>query len=157
MQSPETCKAGLVEGLMQAEVDCLLPTVRIYKSLKAFFSRDIDKLFPLEETNRYIAHPELPPLPGQSQYPVPSKRLHQLDKSMIKRRSVVVVGPEGGWEISELELFVSHSFEVINVGPRILRTDIAVSVELESLACVGCTINVQTCILLGTISARFTT
>jgi 16S rRNA (uracil1498-N3)-methyltransferase len=49
------------------------------------------------------------------------------DSSERKPKLVLAIGPEGGWESSEIELFASKNFEVINAGKRIMRTDIAVN------------------------------
>jgi len=42
------------------------------------------------------------------------------------RRAVIAIGPEGGWEDAELELFRAAGFAGVHLGPRILRTDTAV-------------------------------
>lgn len=47
-----------------------------------------------------------------------------------KKKIVVAVGPEGGWEDEEVLLLLSKGFSLVSLGPRILRTDMAVSVLL---------------------------
>lgn len=129
IQKPESMHRGLMDGLSQAEVDCLLPNLTVQRSLDAFFKYELDKIWPIEETHRFIAHPVLPLLPGQIENTTPSQRLFQLSgvKADQKKRAVVAIGPEGGWEEAEIQLFVDHGFHVINAGNRILRTDMAVS------------------------------
>lgn len=46
------------------------------------------------------------------------------------KKIVVAVGPEGGWEDDEVKLLLSKGFRLVSLGPRILRTDMAVSVLL---------------------------
>lgn len=122
---------GLMEGLAQAEVDYVLPRVIIQQNLKTFLDHDCDELFP-PSTRRLFAHPVLPPLenPASSSYSpeIPSTRIFS-EKAFSRRyeRAVIVVGPEGGWEQREIQMFVDHGFELVNVGNRILRTDMAVS------------------------------
>lgn len=48
----------------------------------------------------------------------------------IRKKIVVAVGPEGGWEDEEVLLLLSKGFSLVSLGPRILRTDMAVSVLL---------------------------
>ena len=62
---------------------------------------------------------EQPAPPDQSQPP-----------SLGPGRIVVAVGPEGGWEDEEVQLLVSKGFQLCSLGPRILRTDLAVPVLL---------------------------
>ncbi len=131
ISNPSSMRLGLIDGLAQAEVDCLIPNLVVHRSLDAFFKYDTDKLFPPDQCHRFIAHPILPLLPGQITNEHPSKRLfrqdvdHPGDKS--KSRAVIAIGPEGGWENSEIETFSARNFKVVNAGNRILRTDIAVS------------------------------
>ena len=41
------------------------------------------------------------------------------------RRVLLAIGPEGGWNDFELDLLTRHGFDVVSMGPRILRTDTA--------------------------------
>jgi RsmE family RNA methyltransferase len=40
---------------------------------------------------------------------------------------MIAIGPEGGWLDEEVLLFQQRGFQLVNLGPRVLRTDIAVS------------------------------
>ena len=37
----------------------------------------------------------------------------------------IFIGPEGGFEPSEVELAVKNGFQTVSMGPRILRTETA--------------------------------
>lgn len=50
----------------------------------------------------------------------------------LPSRVVLAVGPEGGWVPSEVRAFQERGFQLVHLGPRILRTDIAVSRRLLS-------------------------
>ncbi|RYH22494.1 RsmE family RNA methyltransferase, partial [archaeon] len=43
------------------------------------------------------------------------------------RQVVVAIGPEGGWEDSEVAAFAKRGFLVTSLSDRVLRTDIAVN------------------------------
>lgn len=48
-----------------------------------------------------------------------------------EKRIVLAVGPEGGWEGSfELPMLAAHGFRPVSIGPRILRSDVAVNALL---------------------------
>ncbi len=38
---------------------------------------------------------------------------------------MLAIGPEGGWNTFELDLLQRHRFELVAMGPRVLRTDTA--------------------------------
>ena len=41
-------------------------------------------------------------------------------------RLLLAIGPERGWEEpEELELLMAHGFELVTLGPRTLRSDVA--------------------------------
>ncbi|MCB1023045.1 MAG: RsmE family RNA methyltransferase, partial [Acidobacteria bacterium] len=41
------------------------------------------------------------------------------------KKITAVIGPEGGWEASELDLAQKHKFQIITLGGRILRAETA--------------------------------
>lgn len=47
-----------------------------------------------------------------------------------KDRMLVAIGPDGGWQDDEVLLFHRKGFQLIHLGERILRTDIAVSNDI---------------------------
>ncbi len=52
------------------------------------------------------------------------KVISKLDKAVIKS-AAVIIGPEGGFEESEIETLKGIGAEIITLGPRILRTETA--------------------------------
>ena len=55
-----------------------------------------------------------------------------LSKLKLKQitRVIIAIGPDGGWSDEELYYFHFHKFYFIHLGNRVLRTDIAVSIQL---------------------------
>ena len=49
---------------------------------------------------------------------------------IIPKKILIAVGPEGGWEDEEVHQLLAKGFSLVSLGPRILRTDMAVSVLL---------------------------
>lgn len=107
----------LIEGLSQSG-DTLLPDVRIERRLKPFLEDDLQDLFPCGP--RLIAHP-------RGGIPLAQADLQSGE------RILTAIGPEGGWTDYELEMFRNHGFQVINMGPRTLRTDTACIALLGAL------------------------
>jgi 16S rRNA U1498 N3-methylase RsmE len=70
-----------------------------------------------------------PQAPIQPQQPAQAQS-HPQAQSQPQARIVVAVGPEGGWEDDEVQLLVAKGFQLCSLGPRILRTDMAVPVLL---------------------------
>ena len=127
-RKPEVLRKLLIEGLCQSG-DVKIPKITVAKRLKPFMEDDLDELFPTDEYARVIAHPQRV---GQTEAP---KRMREVNfPSNQKRRIVVAVGPEGGWEEPyELDMFEGLGFQQITMGTRVLRSDVAV-VGLLSLA-----------------------
>lgn len=127
----------LIEGLSQAEVDCMLPELHIKRNLKHLLDSELDGLIDGAggDANvlRLIAHPPL----QSSSSPDDNLRMSSYIRDSLERnhggdgrRIVIAVGPEGGWDREEVLLFQQKGFQLVNIGPRILRTDIAVPVLL---------------------------
>ncbi|MDD6029205.1 MAG: RsmE family RNA methyltransferase, partial [Kiritimatiellae bacterium] len=53
------------------------------------------------------------------------------------RRTLVAIGPEGGWTDAEVALLEAHGFDRLSLGPRILRTDTAAIALLARLMPTG--------------------
>ncbi len=101
----------LSEGLEQSG-DTVLPRVHICRRLKPFIEDDLNNLFP--EGTRVVAHPG------------PGPRMREVVPAG-QDALLAAVGPEGGWTGYELEMLAGHGFARISLGPRILRTDTAVT------------------------------
>ncbi|MEH6590162.1 MAG: 16S rRNA (uracil(1498)-N(3))-methyltransferase [Halioglobus sp.] len=112
--NPDTIRHYLIEGLEQA-MDTMLPTVHCHKRFKPF----VEDIFPsiVEGRDAILAHPgEHPPMTAGT-----------------GRRTVLVIGPEGGFIPYEVEHFQAAGCRTVSLGPRILRVENAVS-KLLSLA-----------------------
>lgn len=102
----EVVRQTLLEGLEQAR-DTVLPEVLIRERFRPFVEDELDGLFP-GPGRRLLLHPAAPrPLPAR---PAPG-------------RTLLAVGPEGGWVPFEVELLGRLGFESVSLGPRILRTE----------------------------------
>lgn len=132
-------KERLMEGLCQSG-DVRLPKVHVSKNLKYFLQDDLDRLFPIQEYARVLAHPQRIHEEsvkvirmGDVIFPTPSSS-SMSSLSQSKPKMVIAVGPEGGWEEpEELDIFRERGFQQVTMGTRTLRTDCAV-VSLLSLA-----------------------
>ncbi len=118
---PATIHAGLIEGLRQAG-DTLLPEVTIHRRLRPLVEDILPALPPY--SSRWIAHPD----------PSASNPLSSLPSTA---RTLLAIGPEGGWIPDEVDLFRRHGFTPLSLGPRILRTDTACAVLLGLLHAAG--------------------
>jgi 16S rRNA U1498 N3-methylase RsmE len=158
------CQNGMDTRLPTVHV--LYNTNQLRDFLGSRGEQSLDSLFPLHTHARVIAHPRKCPayvsLRGEKDDLEPSLRLNPVGVTTMdvfgtsreaparrmkhvrfpntdRRRVVVAVGPEGGWEEpAELELFLQAGFQPVTLGPRVLRSDVAV-VSLLSLAHESCT------------------
>jgi len=109
----------LLHGLEQA-VDTMVPEVSIHKRFRPF----VEDLLPQAIDDcpvRLTAHPgPYPPLPQTVSLP-------------LTKRTVIAIGPEGGWVDFEIEKFQALGFQPFSMGPRILRVDSAVPALLAQL------------------------
>ena len=139
---PEAVKAGalrdlLVEGAEQSG-DPALPKVALCRSLRACLPRvDGDALRLAAHPDRGAGFEALDDATG-ARVPIPrASRLRDIvaagGGAAAGRRAVLAVGPDRGWEEpQELELFREHGFQLVTLGERTLRTDVAL-VSLVSL------------------------
>lgn len=128
----------------------MLPNVIVRRNFIKFVMDEMDDLFPMEEYHRIIAHPPSDTINAHPTRVINLRRdrakvdrdsdaRHDTDShdstvdtssSATIKKIVVAVGPEGGWEDEEVLLLLSKGFSLVSLGPRILRTDMAVSVLL---------------------------
>lgn len=118
---PATIRSGLLEGLRQAG-DTLRPEVTIHRRLRPLVEDVLPALPPY--TSRWIAHPD-------------SSTSTPLASLVSSNRTLLAIGPEGGWIPDEVDLFRRHGFAPLSLGPRILRTDTACAVLLGLLHAAG--------------------
>jgi 16S rRNA (uracil1498-N3)-methyltransferase len=102
----------LVQGLEQAK-DTFLPQVTIHERFKPFVE-DFIPTVSKEYDRMLVAHP------GDT------ADLKQILGNNIKGKTLLAVGPEGGWVDFEIGKFIEYSFVPVSLGRRVLRTDTAV-------------------------------
>ena len=105
---PEHLRKQLIEGLMQCGDTCL-PQVEIKKSLRHFLEDEAEEF--AAESDRWILHP--------------GAMVGLGDVTSVCSRSVLAIGPEGGWLESEVEGFEACGFQRVSLTDRILRSDTA--------------------------------
>ena len=110
--TPEAIREELLLGLEQG-MDTILPELKFYPSLQAFFSGEKDFLAGCGR--RFLAHP-MPDAPA-CPHAVPQTGDLALG-----------IGPEGGYTPREAALFLQQNFECVTLGAYILRVEFALSV-----------------------------
>ncbi|MEO5822199.1 MAG: RsmE family RNA methyltransferase [Vicinamibacteraceae bacterium] len=105
-----TYRPLLLEGLQQAG-DTRLPRVSIHRQFRILVEDELDAWS--ADAMRLVAH-------SGSHRP-----LLTVAGGSPRRRVLLAIGPEGGWNDFELNLMTGRGFEVVSLGPRILRTDTA--------------------------------
>ena len=112
---PDNYRPLLLEGLRQAR-DTYLPVVSIHRRLKVLLEDDLDGRCP--NGARLVAHPASRETFTEALGTNPS---HERGKT----RTLLAVGPEGGWTDFELHLLAAHGFAAVGMGERTLRSDTA--------------------------------
>jgi 16S rRNA (uracil1498-N3)-methyltransferase len=115
----ENYRPYLVQGLEQAK-DTRLPPVTIHGRFKPFIE-DFIPTVAGDYERMLVAHPD------------GSANLKQILGTDIKGRTLLAVGPEGGWVDFEVRKFIEHSFVPVSLGRRVLRTDTAAVALLAQL------------------------
>ena len=111
--APDATRELLILGLEQAR-DTRLPDVLVRKRFRPFVEDELDELWP--RTVRLVAHPSAQGPPSRG-----------------TERTVVGIGPEGGWVPFEIELLREHGFTPFTLGPRPLRVEVALPYALGML------------------------
>jgi len=118
--APEEIERNLVVGLEQAR-DTVHPEVLVRPRFRPFVEDELDGLWPGERFGRLLAHPAGAPALGAP------------DAPNVGPRSVVAIGPEGGWVPFETDLLEEHGFARFALGPRVLRVETAVAFAFGQL------------------------
>lgn len=105
--SDQALYENAVLGLEQAK-DTVLPNIQLRKLFKPFVEDELGGFS--QASKRILAHPG-----GASACPV-----------NLEQACTLVIGPEGGFTAYEAEKIQEQDFEVVNIGPRILRVETAV-------------------------------
>jgi 16S rRNA (uracil1498-N3)-methyltransferase len=100
----------LIEGLQQAG-DTRLPVVSVHRRFKVLVEDELDGM--VEPGLRLVADPR-----GEM-------AVTAIVRQHAPSRSVVAVGPEGGWTGFEIGLLTRHGFRLASMGQRTLRVDTA--------------------------------
>jgi 16S rRNA (uracil1498-N3)-methyltransferase len=110
---PEALRAHLLEGLAQVK-DTRLPEVTVHRSLAFLVKEELDALVP-PTAQRIVLDPRGAPI-----------------EAVLTAASsaVLAIGPEGGFTGREDALLVEHGFVPGGLGPRTLRSDVAVLAAL---------------------------
>jgi len=114
---PAVHRPLLLEGLMQAGTTAL-PVIQVERNLRRYLE---DGRFETDfgaATRRVLAHPY-----GATRSP----------DAAGTARTLVAIGPEGGWTEDEVARLEAHRFTRLSLGPRILRTDTAAVALLARL------------------------
>jgi len=64
LRRPDAMRRLLVEGLAQAEVDCIVPEIHICRNFRHFIEKDLDKIVSPADSYRVVAHPLLKTRPS---------------------------------------------------------------------------------------------
>ena len=107
---PDVYRPLLVDGLQQAQ-DTRLPRVSIHRRFRPLVEDDLDALS--SSDLRLVAHP--------SPHATPIAGAWTPDAA----RTLLAVGPEGGWDDFELRLLTDRGFSLVSLGSRTLRADTA--------------------------------
>jgi 16S rRNA (uracil1498-N3)-methyltransferase len=113
---PDNYNKLIINGLEQSG-DTKVPNLRVVKRLKPFIEDELSILFP--NHSRLIAHPYTD---------------NKLSDVTISGNKLLAIGPEGGWDAFELEMFKKAGFQSFTLGSRILRSDTTTIAVLASLA-----------------------
>ncbi len=117
--SEATVRDYLLQGLEQAK-DTRLPELLLRERFRPFVEDEAPALF--------SAHQKLLP------HPPAVSTLTAQPRPALGQRTVLAVGPEGGWVPFEVELLQAQGFQPFSLGPRVLRTEVAIPVLLGQLA-----------------------
>ena len=155
---PEVYRPLLLDGLMQCGTTAL-PTIQVERSFRHYMEKGRFEADFAGSGRRVLAHPypraqgetggaPVPgaqgesggaPVPGaqgeSGGAPVPGAQDETGGAPVpgAQKRTLVAIGPEGGWTDAEVALLEAHGFDRLSLGPRILRTDTAAIALLARL------------------------
>eukprot|EP00434_Breviolum_minutum_P003397 symbB.v1.2.002987.t2/scaffold159.1/size291531/6 len=113
VMEPEYLRKFLALGLAGAE-DPMMPTITVEPNLQDLLEAGrLQQIIP-GKVSRVVAHPM--PLNDEESVAATTEEWDQV---------LIAIGPEAGWEESELEMFAAADFRAVSLGPRILRSEVA--------------------------------
>ena len=116
---PDMYKPLLREGLAQSG-GSWMPNVKVYPRFNSFFTEVMPTVF--SDHLKWVANPR-----------EKATFIDQLSRIHNDKEWLLAVGPEGGWSVSELDIFKAHGFLSVSLGSRILRSDTA-TISLTGMA-----------------------
>jgi len=108
----ERCNRILLSAMKQS-LKFHLPKLNEAISLQDFLKQDF-------EGNKYIAHCE-------------EGNKTELRKEKIKKRTLILIGPEGDFSPTEIELTLQNQFKAVSLGTSRLRTETAGLVAVHTI------------------------
>jgi len=111
--APEFLDDLVVQGLEQAK-DTVAPKLEVRERFKPFVEDELDAWAP-KDAKRFVLHPT-----ADGGVPAIDRGQHL----------VLAIGPDGGWVSFEVELLRSFGFQPVTLGPRTLRSEVAVAAVL---------------------------
>ncbi len=111
----DTVREYLLLGLEQAR-DTVLPAIHYHRRFKPFVEDQLPGM--ISDRQALLAHPgDYPPCPRE-----------------LSKKTLLVIGPEGGFIPYEVEKLQAAGCAVVSLGPRILRVENAVTGILGRLS-----------------------
>jgi RsmE family RNA methyltransferase len=111
--TPDCYGPLLIEGLQQAR-DTRVPVVSIHRQFRVLVEDELDTLFGRRPCDsRMVADPSS------------ARRPSEVLSGDPGGRTLLAIGPEGGWNAFELHMLQAHAFQLVGMGRRTLRTDTA--------------------------------
>jgi 16S rRNA (uracil1498-N3)-methyltransferase len=118
---PENLHKHLLLGMEQGS-STLYPEVNIFQSLKKY--QEEIKSLKNRQYLKLIAHPGTSDNLGS---------LWDKTNQELRKKIVIAIGPEGGWQEQELGNFKELGFKTFNLGKKILRVETAVTVVIGKI------------------------
>jgi RsmE family RNA methyltransferase len=119
--NPENYTRFLIEGLSQGGFT-RLPEISIHHRFRPFFEDFLPDRYDKTDTRTIFLCP----------HPETLKRLNQFSLKPADQ-IVAALGPEGGWVPFELELMRAQGFELVRLGPWILRVENALTATIAQI------------------------
>lgn len=114
--APDSLDALVDLGLEQAK-DTIPPRIEVRTRLRPFVEDELDAFCPAG-ARRLLPHP------------LATARAAAMPEH---ERLVIAIGPDGGWTSFEVELFERRGFTALQLGPRVLRGEVAVPAVIGAL------------------------
>lgn len=112
---PEKIRGELLLGLEQA-VDTIIPEVFLHQRFRPFIEDELTEI--ADDEIRLVAHPE-----------------HATECPRgVHGKTIAAIGPEGGFVDFEIKTLLNTGFTAVNLGPRVLRVELAAAAILARLA-----------------------